>query len=107
MLTGPLMFIGPLTIGRASDSQRGPVFFAGPDGQRGPDCPDVLFCRFPHIFHDLYESFGCLRLSLGPRGPSALGSPKTPGRHTPSPPPPPPIGYVPGPEGGDLKLSSR
>ena len=26
MLTGPLIFIGPLTVGRASDSQRGPVF---------------------------------------------------------------------------------
>ena len=35
MLTGPLIFIGPLTVGRASDSQRGPVL-AGPDGQRGP-----------------------------------------------------------------------
>ena len=34
MLTGPLIFIGPLTVGRASDSQRGPVFLAGPDGQR-------------------------------------------------------------------------
>ena len=43
MLTGPLIFIGPLTVGRASDSQRGPVFPAGPDGQRIPDCPDVLF----------------------------------------------------------------
>ena len=32
MLTGPLIFIGPLTVGRASDSQRGPVFLAGPDG---------------------------------------------------------------------------
>ena len=105
MLTGPLIFIGPLTVGRASDSQRGPVFLAGPDGQRGPDCPDVLFCRFPHRFHDLCEGFGCLRLILGTRGPSTLGSPKTPGRHTPSPPPP--LGYVPGPEGGDLKLSSR
>ena len=43
MLTGPLILIGPLTVGRASDSQRGPVFLAGPDGQRGPDCPDVFF----------------------------------------------------------------
>ena len=50
MLTGPLMFIGPLTIGRASDSQRGPVFLAGPDGQRGPDCPDVLFVGFITYF---------------------------------------------------------
>ena len=83
MLTGPLIFIGPLPVGRASDSQRGPVFLAGPDGQRGPDCPDVLFCRFHNRFHDLCEGFGCLRLSLGPR------VPKTPGRHTPSPPPPP------------------
>ena len=88
MLTGPLIFIGPLTVERASDSQRGPVFLAGPDGQRGPDCPDVLFCRFPDRFHDLCEGFGCLRLSLDTRGPSTLGSPKTPGRHTPSPPPP-------------------
>ena len=58
MLTGPLIFIGPLTVGRASDSQRGSVFLAGPDGQRGPDCPDVLFCRFPHRFHGLCEGFG-------------------------------------------------
>ena len=86
---------------RASDSQRNPVFLAGPDGQRGPDCPVVLFCRFPHIFHDLCEGFGCLRLSLGPRVPE---NPRE--AHT-FYAPPPPIGYVPGPEGGDLKLSSR
>ena len=102
MLTGPLIFIGPLPVGRVSDSQRDPVFLAGPDGQR---VPDVLFCRFHNIFHDLCEGFGCLRLSLGPRGPSALGSPKPQGGTHPLRPPP--LGYVPGPEGGDLKLSSR
>ena len=89
MLTGPLIFIGPLPVGRVSDSQRDPVFLAGPDGQRGPDCPDVLFCRFHNIFHDLCEGFGCLRLSLGPRGPSALGSPKPQGGTHPLRPPPP------------------
>ena len=25
-------------------------FLVGPDAQRGPNCLDVLFCRFPHIF---------------------------------------------------------
>ena len=88
MLTGPFIFIGPLPVGRASDSQRGPVFLAGPDGQRGPDCPEVLFCRFHNRFHDLCEGFGCLRLSLGPRGPSALGSPKPQGGTRPLRPPP-------------------
>ena len=82
-----------------------PCFLAGPDGQRGPDCPEVFFCRL-HIFHDSCEGFGCLRLSLGPRRPSTLGSPKTPARHT-HPLRPPPLGYVPDPDGGDLKLSSR
>ena len=32
-----------LAVTGAPDSHRGPVFQAGPDGQRGPDCPDVLF----------------------------------------------------------------
>ena len=89
MLTGPLIFIGPLPVGRASDSHRGPVFLAGPDGQRGPDCPDVLFCRFHNRFHGLWG----FRLPPPESWPSrAIGPrvPKTPGRHTPSPPPPPP-----------------
>ena len=75
-------------VGRVSDSQRDPVFLAETDGQRGPDCPDVLFCRFHNIFHDLCDGFGCLRLSLGPRGPSALGSPKPQGGTHPLRPPP-------------------
>ena len=71
MLTGPLIFIGPLTV------ERGPVFLAGPDGQRAPDCPDSP------------------RVPENPRRAHTLSAP------------PPPLGYVPGPEGGDLKLSSR
>ena len=46
MLTGPLIFIGPLPVGRASDSQRGPVFLAGPDGQRGPTALTCFFVCF-------------------------------------------------------------
>ena len=82
-----------LAVTGAPDSHRGPVFLAGPYGQRGPDCPDVLFCRFPHRFRDFYEGFGCFRLSFGPRGPSARGGSKAPrgGAHLP-----PSLGYVPG-----------
>ena len=90
MLTGPLILIGPLTVGRASDSQRGPVFLAGPDGQRGPDCPDVFFfCRFPHRFHDLCEGFGCLRPSLALAGHRPSGPRKPQGGTHPLRPPPP------------------
>ena len=32
-----------LAVLGAPDNHRRPVFLAGPDGQRGPDCPDVLF----------------------------------------------------------------
>ena len=51
MLTGPLIFIGPLPVGRASDSQRGPVFLARPDGQiadrdRINDGQTALTCFF-------------------------------------------------------------
>ena len=49
MLTGPLIFIGPLTVGRASDSQRGPVFLAGPDGQRAI-CLTCFFVGFRTYF---------------------------------------------------------
>ena len=59
----------------------GPVFLAGSDGQRGNDCLDVLFCRFPHIFRDVCEGFGCFRRSFGPSGPSARGGSKTQGEH--------------------------
>ena len=58
-----------LTVTGAPDSHRGPVFLVGPDGQRGPDCSDVLYCRFPHRFRDFCEGFGCFRRSFGPRGP--------------------------------------
>ena len=35
-----------LAVTGAPGSHRGPVFLAGPDGQRVPDCPDVCFCWF-------------------------------------------------------------
>ena len=50
MLTGPLLFIGPLTIGRASDSQRGPVFLAGPDVRGAPTALACLSVGFHTYF---------------------------------------------------------
>ena len=57
-----------VTVTRASDSQRGlvvtgPCFFflVGPDGQKGPDCPDAVLCRFLHRFRDLCEDPDCFR----------------------------------------------
>ena len=94
MIRGPLMIRGAMIFRRVTaddvtltdpDSHRSTVVLVGPDGERGPDCPDVLFCRIPHRFCDC-EGFGCFRRSFGPRGPSARGSPKTP-RGAPSPPP--------------------
>ena len=90
MLTGPLTFIGPLTVGRASDSQRA-LFFSRDQMVRGvPTALTCFFCRFPHRFHDLCEGFGCLRLSLGTRGPSTLGPRKPQGGTHPLRPPPSP-----------------
>ena len=77
-----------LAVTWAPDSHRGPVFLAGPDGQRGSDCPDVLFCWFPHRFRDFCEVFGSFRRSFGPSGPG----PKAPRGLTSSAP----VGYVPG-----------
>ena len=95
-----------MTVGRASDSQRAPDELRAPDEQMvpdaqrqapdnhrgpvflaGPDCPDVLFCRFPHIFRDFFEGFGCFRWRFGPRGPNAREGPKTPRGRAPSTPP--------------------
>ena len=53
-----------LTVTGAPASHRGPVFLVGPDGRRGPYCPDVLFSRFPHRVRDFCEGFGCFRRSL-------------------------------------------
>ena len=36
MLRRPLIFRGPLTVGRAPDSQRGPDYQRAHDDQRGP-----------------------------------------------------------------------
>ena len=107
MLTGPLIFIGPLPVGRASDSHRGPVFLAGPDGQRGPDCPDVLFFGFITDFMTYLRVSiaSAWVLALAGHRPSGPQNPRE--AHTLSAAPPPSLGYVPGPEGGDLKLSSR
>ena len=54
-----------------------------PDSHRGPDCPDVLFCRFPHRFRDICEGFGCFRRSFSPRGQGRRGpeNPKGGGVH--------------------------
>ena len=71
-----------LAVTGALDSHRGTVFLADPDGQRGPVCPDVFFCRFPHGFCDFCEGFCCFRRSFGPR--PARG-PKTPKGTSPPP----------------------
>ena len=58
IVRGPLMIRGALIFRRVTDdddfechwgpdSHRGPVFLAGPDGQRSPVCPDVLFWVVP------------------------------------------------------------
>ena len=60
----------------------GPCFSGGPRWSEGPDCPDVLFCRFPRRLRDFCEGFGCFRLSFGPRGPSVRGGLKTPRGHS-------------------------
>ena len=74
--------LGPLIV-------TGSWFSGGPDCQTGPNCPDVLFGRFPYRFRDFCEGFGCFRRSFGSSGPSAHGGPKTPrGARTPSAPPP-------------------
>ena len=65
------------------------LFLAGPDGQRGPDCPDVLFCRSPHKVRVFCEGFGCFRRSFGPRGPRGPENHKGGAHPLPLPP-----GYV-------------
>ena len=57
-----------LAVGGApdTDSHRGPVFLEDPDGQRGPDCPDVLFCRF------LTDFVTSVRVSVASAGVLAL-----------------------------------
>ena len=64
-----------------------------------PECPEVLFCRFPRRFRDFREGFGCFRRSFGPRGPSVRGARKPP-RSAHSPPP----GYVPAIHADSLTL---
>ena len=73
-----------LAVTGAPDSHRGPVFLAGPDGQGGPDCPDVLFVGFRTDF------VPSVRVSVASAGVSARGAPKAP-RGTPYAP----IGHVP------------
>ena len=53
MLTGPLIFIGPLTVGRASDSQRGPVLSRD---QMVRGVPTALTCFFVgfHTYFMIY-----------------------------------------------------
>ena len=74
-----------LDLTGAPHSQRGPAFLVGPDGQRGADCPDVLFVGFRTYF------VTSVRVSVASAGVLALACPKIPGG-TPSPPP---LGYVP------------
>ena len=103
MIRGSLTVGGPLIFRRVTDydwlgspdSYRGPVLLAGPDGQRETDCPDVLFCRFPHIFRDFCEGFGCFRREFWPSRAFDPRGPENPkgggGAHTLSAP----LGYVP------------
>ena len=69
-----------LAVTGAPDSHRGPVFLAGPDGQRNLlTALACFFCQFPQSFRDFCEGFGCFRWSFGPSGPSARGDPKPQG----------------------------
>ena len=85
---GPLILrslMMTLAITGAPDSHRGPVFLAGADGQRGLDCPDVLFVGsrtdFVTSVRVLTASDGVLAL----RGPN--WGPNTPGGIPSAPPP--------------------
>ena len=79
-----------------ASGHRGPVFLAGPDGQRGPTALTCFFVGFRTDFVtyvrvcdlcDVCEGFGCFRRSFGPNGPSAREVPKTPKKGTPLPAP--------------------
>ena len=76
-----------LAVTGAPDKSQGPCFSGGSRWSEGPDCPDVLFCRFRHRFRAFCEGFGCFRPSFDFR-PSRARKPQG----GPSPPSP---GYVP------------
>ena len=88
-----------LAVTGTPDSHRGPVILAGPGGQRGPDCPEVLFVGFRTDFVTSVRVLVASAVAL------ALGSQKNRRRaHTLFAPS---LGSLPTPEGGDRKLSSR
>ena len=85
--SGSLMMT--LAVTGAPDSHRGPVFLADTDGQRGPDCPDVLFVSFRTDF------VTSVRVSVASTGVLALAGLRPAGARKPqgdTPPPPPPLG---------------
>ena len=96
LIEGPLVTRGAQTFRRALTmtgchwgpcSHRGPIFPVGPDGQRGPDCPDVLFVGFRTYL------VTAVRVLVASAGALALAGPKTPRRgRTLSAPP---LGYIP------------
>ena len=73
-----------LAVTGTPDSHRGPVILAGPGGQRGPDCPEVLFVGFRTDFVTSVRVLVASAVAL------ALGSQKKKpgGGRTPSSPPP-------------------
>ena len=77
-----------LAVTGSPDSHRALFFLAGPDGQRGPDCTDVLFVGFRTDF------VTSVRVSVASAGVLALaglrtaGARKPQGARAPSPPPP-------------------
>ena len=81
-----------LAVTGALDSHRGRVFFSvGPDGQRGPDCPDVFFSVSAQISWLLW-GFLLLPPEFWPSARRGPENPKGAQWHTLSAPPP---GYVP------------
>ena len=62
-----------LAVTGTPDSHRGAVILAGPDGHRGPGCPEVLFVGFRTDFVTSVRDLVASAVAL------ALGSPKNPG----------------------------
>ena len=90
-----------LAVTGTPDSHRGPVILAGPDGQRSPDCPEVLFVGFRTDFVTSVRVLVASAVALAPGSPPQKNRGRAHTLFAPS------LGYVPGPEGGDRRLSSR
>ena len=58
-----------LAVTGTPDSHRGPVILAGPDGQRSPDCPEVLFVGFRTDFVTSVRVLVASAVALAPGSP--------------------------------------